>query len=181
MAVCTTSAPADSYRTQGDASRPSRQLLADPGQMTLCVRGPGHDGRLVQIRSPKCTIGSAAGCTLRLRARGVGALHCWILRGPAGTIVRRLHGPATLNGSKFDEAALKSGDRLRIGCVDLELVECNQHVPSPPPLFTPPPPTEAETAALKVALEAEVKRSEEHTSELQSHLNLVCRLLLEKK
>src|SRR5260370_33593963 len=28
---------------------------------------------------------------------------------------------------------------------------------------------------------AEVSRSEEHTSELQSHLNLVCRLLLEKK
>src|SRR5690242_959295 len=27
----------------------------------------------------------------------------------------------------------------------------------------------------------EVKRSEEHTSELQSHVNLVCRLLLEKK
>src|SRR5260370_24654834 len=28
---------------------------------------------------------------------------------------------------------------------------------------------------------AGVRRSEEHTSELQSHLNLVCRLLLEKK
>src|SRR5260370_42337664 len=28
---------------------------------------------------------------------------------------------------------------------------------------------------------ARVHRSEEHTSELQSHLNLVCRLLLEKK
>src|SRR5260370_31976728 len=28
---------------------------------------------------------------------------------------------------------------------------------------------------------SEIKRSEEHTSELQSHLNLVCRLLLEKK
>src|SRR5260370_8140222 len=27
----------------------------------------------------------------------------------------------------------------------------------------------------------DVPRSEEHTSELQSHLNLVCRLLLEKK
>src|SRR5260370_3087122 len=27
----------------------------------------------------------------------------------------------------------------------------------------------------------DVRRSEEHTSELQSHLNLVCRLLLEKK
>src|SRR5260370_9445593 len=28
---------------------------------------------------------------------------------------------------------------------------------------------------------SKLKRSEEHTSELQSHLNLVCRLLLEKK
>src|SRR5690242_21628489 len=28
---------------------------------------------------------------------------------------------------------------------------------------------------------AELERSEEHTSELQSHVNLVCRLLLEKK
>src|SRR5260370_20085357 len=28
---------------------------------------------------------------------------------------------------------------------------------------------------------ADTNRSEEHTSELQSHLNLVCRLLLEKK
>src|SRR5207237_10572414 len=30
-------------------------------------------------------------------------------------------------------------------------------------------------------LPAHERRSEEHTSELQSHLNLVCRLLLEKK
>src|SRR5260370_31450988 len=30
-------------------------------------------------------------------------------------------------------------------------------------------------------IEDVVARSEEHTSELQSHLNLVCRLLLEKK
>src|SRR5260370_5924482 len=30
-------------------------------------------------------------------------------------------------------------------------------------------------------LEVDAGRSEEHTSELQSHLNLVCRLLLEKK
>src|SRR5260370_22120151 len=29
--------------------------------------------------------------------------------------------------------------------------------------------------------ERTIRRSEEHTSELQSHLNLVCRLLLEKK
>src|SRR5256885_4245823 len=43
----------------------------------------------------------------------------------------------------------------------------------------------AEHLAIRFALErferGEVKRSEEHTSELQSPCNLVCRLLLEKK
>src|SRR5260370_20585733 len=34
---------------------------------------------------------------------------------------------------------------------------------------------------VKVEGERTAARSEEHTSELQSHLNLVCRLLLEKK
>src|SRR5690242_20863337 len=33
----------------------------------------------------------------------------------------------------------------------------------------------------RVLLAGEPERSEEHTSELQSHVNLVCRLLLEKK
>src|SRR5260370_25563634 len=36
-------------------------------------------------------------------------------------------------------------------------------------------------AADRPRLAARQRRSEEHTSELQSHLNLVCRLLLEKK
>src|SRR5260370_5762728 len=39
-------------------------------------------------------------------------------------------------------------------------------------------PLDRRFAALRLGDEA---RSEEHTSELQSHLNLVCRLLLEKK
>src|SRR5438034_5647134 len=35
--------------------------------------------------------------------------------------------------------------------------------------------------ALAVGLKVDAERSEEHTSELQSHSDLVCRLLLEKK
>src|SRR2546430_8341444 len=38
-----------------------------------------------------------------------------------------------------------------------------------------------EKVALTAVVEATVVRSEEHTSELQSQSNLVCRLLLEKK
>src|SRR5260221_8550660 len=34
---------------------------------------------------------------------------------------------------------------------------------------------------LRLKIKASCKRSEEHTSELQSHSDLVCRLLLEKK
>src|SRR5690242_20763638 len=39
----------------------------------------------------------------------------------------------------------------------------------------------AEILHLKPGALAHHRRSEEHTSELQSHVNLVCRLLLEKK
>src|SRR5690242_11119195 len=37
------------------------------------------------------------------------------------------------------------------------------------------------TLMRRMGIEALYRRSEEHTSELQSHVNLVCRLLLEKK
>src|SRR5260370_23813752 len=43
-----------------------------------------------------------------------------------------------------------------------------------------PPPVSAHGAAYDEQF-GRTLRSEEHTSELQSHLNLVCRLLLEKK
>src|SRR5687768_17723230 len=49
---------------------------------------------------------------------------------------------------------------------------------------TPPPPTDRTKASYMSAAEVAAaieKRSEEHTSELQSRLHLVCRLLLEKK
>src|SRR5690242_20750731 len=36
-------------------------------------------------------------------------------------------------------------------------------------------------SGLGISFVGEASRSEEHTSELQSHVNLVCRLLLEKK
>src|SRR5207248_11140186 len=51
--------------------------------------------------------------------------------------------------------------------------------PSPPAVvFTPPAPTPAQ---IPTKTGASAARSEEHTSELQSPYDLVCRLLLEKK
>src|SRR5688500_9977687 len=104
--------------------RRSRLLGTPPGELTLSVLTGEHQGRQIQIRSAKCTIGSAAGCTLRLRARGVKPLHCWILRGPGGTIVRRRHPDTQLNGRSFNDAPLAPGDRLRVGSVELEVTAC---------------------------------------------------------
>src|SRR2546422_6943365 len=46
---------------------------------------------------------------------------------------------------------------------------------------TVPPPTAPSTVAMSDSAAVPSFRSEEHTSELQSRLHLVCRLLLEKK
>src|SRR5260370_9156991 len=47
-------------------------------------------------------------------------------------------------------------------------------------IVTMPPPSSGGAHLIQI-LNMMERRSEEHTSELQSHLNLVCRLLLEKK
>src|SRR5215471_20244661 len=47
------------------------------------------------------------------------------------------------------------------------------------PILPPPPPTSASTTCWPT--DPDEARSEEHTSELQSRRDLVCRLLLEKK
>src|SRR2546427_11409300 len=52
----------------------------------------------------------------------------------------------------------------------------------PPIVSVPPLPTASSRAARVASSNASIaNRSEEHTSELQSQSNLVCRLLLEKK
>src|SRR5262245_13324032 len=142
-----------SLTTPVSDGRPASRLLANAGEMTLRVHASKHEPREVRIRSPKCTIGSAAGCTLRLRARGVGGLHCWILRGAQGSFVRRLHGSATLNGAQFDEAPVKIGDRLQIGPVELEIVECNQPPAAPQAVFHPATGTTEEGTELQSKLD----------------------------
>src|SRR5438270_5939545 len=53
--------------------------------------------------------------------------------------------------------------------------------PAPPSTASPPPACATAAATRSRASRARGGRSEEHTSELQSQSNLVCRLLLEKK
>ncbi len=98
-------------------------LAPGPGaELVFRVRAPSRQGQIVRLRSPKCSVGSGPQCTLRLRARGVRAVHCLILRGRAATLVRRWAPDTRLNGRAFLDQPLEPGDLLSIGPVDLEVV-----------------------------------------------------------
>ena len=115
----------------------SRLLGQIDDLLTLRVRGPEHDGRILRIRSPKCVIGSHPTCTLRLRAVGVRPFHCLILRGTEGMFIRRWSPDTCLNGSAFQEAELRPGDRLAIGPIELEVLAATP-APQQHPHIVPP-------------------------------------------
>lgn len=97
----------------------------------LCLRviGTARDGQVVKLSAPKCTIGSARGCTLRLQAAGVRPLQCVILRGLRGTVARCWSAGTRLNGQPFTDAQLAAGDRLAIGPIELEVLDSSAAEP----------------------------------------------------
>lgn len=92
-------------------------------ELVLEVSGGGRAGQEVRLRSARCSIGSGPHCTLRLKARDVAPLHCWVLRGPERTVVRCCSPDTRLNGRAFDEALLQAGDVLSCGPIELRVVE----------------------------------------------------------
>jgi hypothetical protein len=92
-----------------------RQSLAP---LHLRLSGSSRDGQSFRLSAAKCTIGSASGCTLRLRAPGVLPLHCLILRGPCGVVARAVAADSRLNGVPFHDARLKPSDRLSFGPIE---------------------------------------------------------------
>ena len=111
-------------------------LLGTPaGELVLQICGGEHDGRQLRLGAAKCLIGSAPGCTLRLRARGVRPVHALILRGPGGALVRCWSPDAQLNERSFTEEALRTGDKLQIGPVTLTVVEIAGSIPAESSIF----------------------------------------------
>ena len=108
------------------SAAPSRLLGMPVEDLRLRVQGGEHHGRILRIAAAKCSIGSAAGCTLRLRGEGIEPLHCLILSGKNGTVIRRNSPRTYLNGGPFEDAALHPGDILRLGPVELAVVACPQ-------------------------------------------------------
>ena len=115
------------------AVEPHSRLDTSTGDLVLRISGGSRAGRVVRLRSAKCTIGSASHCTLRLVATGVAPMHCLLVRGPAATVVRCWSADTRLNDQAFDDAALSCGDRLSIGPIDLEVLALGATLPAQPP------------------------------------------------
>jgi hypothetical protein len=107
------------------------------GDLVLKIRGSNHNGQVLRLKSAKCTIGSGPNCTLRLRSRGVDPLHCLILRGPNGAVIRRWSPDTRLNGGTFNNAPLSAGDRLSIGSLEFEIINTGE-IAAPLPADTAP-------------------------------------------
>ncbi len=105
-----------------DKRRPQGLLGSPHDELRLRVRGPRCEGQLVAVRVPKCTIGSSESCNFPLNGPGIYPVHCLILRGQRGAVVRCLAPGTTLNGMQVQDATLFTGDRLRIGPYELEVL-----------------------------------------------------------
>jgi hypothetical protein len=112
----------DAIKSGLDPSSPSATTT---GELVLRVRGTNHDGEIIRLRSSRCTIGSGRRCTLRLGSPRIWPVHCLILRGRERTVVRRWSPDTRLNDRVFSDAELSPGDRLGVGPVELEIVECS--------------------------------------------------------
>lgn len=120
------------------------QLLTAPDESLLGHAAAGlrlrladHAGEshVVEVREAKCTIGTAASCTLRLPEKPASRLdpmQCFILRGHAQTVVRRLSPDVRLNGREFTDAVLHIGDRLAIGNYEIEVLPPAKRGAEPP-------------------------------------------------
>lgn len=144
--------------------------------MILRVHGGGYVQEPIRVLSAKCSIGAAPECTVQIRADNVASLHCLILRGSHGTLVRSWARNTRLNGHEFVEAPLRVGDVLSVGPAQLEVVELGGPVGDhlhwaelfhriddlqrqldetrivPPAEKTSPPPTAAENASPSTTL-----------------------------
>ncbi len=85
---------------------------------------------LANLTEAPQTIGSGPRCSVRLGGRGLRPLHCVITPGKNGPIVRRWATETRLNGLDFTEASLSAGDLLRIGSIDLRVIELPSDQPA---------------------------------------------------
>lgn len=104
---------------------PSTVLGTPAKELALRVHSRHNAGpaQVVLLAGQKVSIGANADCTLRLAGPKLEPCYCFVLRGEAHDVVRALSPRTKLNGADFQDAPLRSGDRLQLDDVELEVLE----------------------------------------------------------
>ncbi len=114
--------------------------------------------------------GGLPDCTVQLP--DAAPLQCVILRGPSGTAVHDWTGQSLLNGQPFSDAALKIGDCLQIGCVEVKVLADWHDEPHFTPAPAPDPSVPAQNRKREIEVTSEAfhvrfDRIEERLSSLE--------------
>src|SRR5215204_5814631 len=155
--------------------------LEDDSDVHLVIADPRSGGQtmIAEFPAASCTARATPKARTKMRqARSAFVAAC----GAPSRSFRRLSGTATITGVAFFD---QTHGQIGVAPNGIELhpvvgfsgATCHAPPAPPPPPPAGPPPPSGNCAASYPAF----CRSEEHTSELQSHSDLVCRLLLEKK
>lgn len=115
--------------SEGSGFRSQASLTAVQEGMILEIQAPNYPPRKVYIKSPRCSVGSAPECTLRLVAPGVEPVHCLIMRANRQVRVERVAASTWLNQREFQRASLRPGDRLQVGPIQICLLSVGQELP----------------------------------------------------
>jgi len=86
------------------------------------VTCPGSPVRRLRLTGNRYTFGSADGCSIRLSDDTLRPMHAVLLRDASRIIVRAYSVPVQVNGARTTEATLSSGDILRLGQYQFELL-----------------------------------------------------------
>lgn len=95
------------------------QSQNDADNLVLQISGADRNGQQLVLKNRKSILGSHESCTVKLNSPTVQPVHCMIINGKKGTIVRNFHADTRINGHAFQDQWLEAGDAISVGSVDL--------------------------------------------------------------
>ena len=90
-----------------------------PTKLAFALRSKQRADQDLVLSKKKSTVGSHKDCTVVLNSDQIQPMHCMVIQGQQGTIVRNFHPDTRINGESFGDAWLNESDCISIGNVDL--------------------------------------------------------------
>src|SRR5690242_18220180 len=100
--------PTADISVRSESPLPGAELIVQNGRLK---------GTSKPLNLPITLVGRSAGCDMRLNVEGVSAVHCVLVHGPAGLVLKDLQSErgTLVNGRPASATLITNGDQLTIG------------------------------------------------------------------